>query len=298
VDVSTTPDLRAATDTTSAGRPQSKRNGNMKNKDNTKLTFAEIQALSPAERYKLMQAGVKLGKKVEETRDEYRTVTPWYAKVVAALKRDHARALDAKTIAADTPFKKFFSQNCGGELPGRLETLSAFFNTMCMVEGDNGKPLLSEEFYDVASVNSLEIANKCVNFAKAHCPEGQDWRGMNDTLDVINALSKPGDATKKLKEIRARQEPKPGATEGNENAIVLTPESAIEFLLGWIKGASKQPADKAATVFAGTLKLGDAWQACGIADETLNQWATNVANNVAPEIKVITQQEPAAAAAS
>ena len=105
-----------------------------------------------------------------------------------------------KIIAADTAFRKFFADNCGGELPGRLETLAAFFNTMCLVEDGNGKPLLAETCYDAASVNSLEIANKVVSRAKEL--HRDNWRGCDDTLDVINALSTPGDATTKLKEIR------------------------------------------------------------------------------------------------
>ena len=87
--------------------------------------------------------GVKLGKKVVETRHNFRAVTPQYAKVVAALKRDHRRMLDEKLIAADTTFKDFFAQNCGGALPGWLETLASFFNSMCLVDDPNGKPLLA-----------------------------------------------------------------------------------------------------------------------------------------------------------
>jgi hypothetical protein len=51
-------------------------------------------------------------------------------------------------------------------LPGRLETLASFFNSMCLVDDPNGKLLLAEECYDDASVNSLEIANKCINATK------------------------------------------------------------------------------------------------------------------------------------
>lgn len=254
-------------------------------KETKKLTFEEIQKLSPAERYKLMQEGVKLGKKVVETRDTLKKVTPWYAKLVAALKRDYASFKDAKSIAADLTFKVFFAQNCGGELPGRLETLASFFNTMCLVEDGKGNPLLSEANYDAASVNSLEIANKCINNAKEK--HGDQWRGCDDTLDVINALSTPGDATAKLKEIRKRQN---GAKEktGDENAAVLTPESAIEFLVAWIKSAGDKPEEKTAAIYAGTLKIGDAWAESGIGDDTLNRWTENIQKGVAPHIQIKT----------
>src|SRR5580698_189381 len=225
------------------------RKGNMKVE--TKLTYAEISSLKPAERYALMADGVKLNKKVVETRDSLRKVTPWFAKLVAALKRDHRKMLDEKSIAADTAFKKFFADNCGGELPGRLETLAAFFNTMCLVEDGHGKPLLSEPCYDAASVNSLEIANKVISRAKEIHKD--KWRGCDDTLDVINALSTPGDATTKLKEIRKRQNPeKSGET---ENATVLTPEQAVQFLVAWIKSAADKPEENVAAIFAGTIEI-------------------------------------------
>lgn len=256
-------------------------------KDTKKLTYVEIQALSPAERYALMADGVKLGKKVEETRDTYKKVTPWYAKLVAALKRDHARFKDEKAIAPDQTFKQFYAQNCGGDLPGRLETLAAFFNSMCLVEDGKGNPLLSEACYDAASVNSLEIANKCVNHAKEK--HGDNWRGCDDTLDVINALSTPGDATAKLKEIRKRQN---GAKEksGDENAALLTPEHAIEFLVAWIKTASEKPEEKSAAIFAGTLKISDAWAESGLSDDTLNRWVENINKGIAPHLTVVTAE--------
>jgi hypothetical protein len=238
---------------------------------------------------------------MEETRETYNTVSPFYAKVVAALKRDHARLTSDKNsgLAPDTSFKKFFKQNCGGELPGRLETLAAFFNTMCMVEDGSGKPLLAEDCYDVASVNSLEIANKCINSVKERAQaEKRDWRGDNDTLDVINALSKPGDATKKLKEIRKRQNPeKSGDKSGDENAVTLTVESAMAFLLATVKAAGKLPVDKAASLYEATVKfndqLGDAWSESGVSDETLDRWTTNITKGVAVNMEII--REPIAA---
>ena len=254
------------------------------------LTYAEIQALSPAERYALMADGVKLGKRVEETRDTYKKVTPWYAKLVAALKRDHARFKDEKSIPADQTFKQFYAKNCGGDLPGRLETLAAFFNSMCLVEDGRGNPLLSETCYDAASVNSLEIANKCINHAKDK--QGDNWRGCDDTLDVINALSTPGDATAKLKEIRKRQNGMEKA--GDENAAPLTPEHAIEFLVAWIKAAGEKPEEKSAAIFAGTLKISDAWAESGLSDDTLNRWADNLAKGVAPHLTVVTAETVAA----
>ena len=254
-----------------------------------KLTYAEILNLSVAERYALMADTLKLGKKVVETRDNFRAVTPASAKVVAALKRDHRKFLDDKIIAADTTFAAFFAQNCGGKLPGRMETLATFFNSMCLVD-DGGKPLLPEAFYDAASVNSLEIASKCLNHAKKLAQDAKtDWRGHNDTLDVINALSMPGDATKKLKEIRKRQNPEKSET-ADENAAVLTPESAIAFLTAWIKSSADKPEEKTAAIYAGTLQISDAWAESGIADDTLNRWTENVQSGVAPHL--IVNREP------
>jgi hypothetical protein len=257
-----------------------------------KLTLAEIQAMSVAERYALMQDCTKLAKKVESTRDEYRTVSPVYGKVVAELKRDYARLISDKNsgLAPDTSFKDFFAQNCGGKLPGRLETLAAFFNTMVFVEDGRGKPLLAEEYYDEASVNSLEIANKCINHAKAAALESRtDWRGHNDTLDVINALSKPGDATKKLKAIRSRQNPKSADADG-ENAVQMTPQLAAQYLIAALKAAGEQPEDKAYDLCCLVFEVNTAWAENSLSEETRNafdkRYADAMKHGVAPHVEV------------
>ncbi|HTB82224.1 MAG TPA: hypothetical protein VK742_01095 [Candidatus Sulfotelmatobacter sp.] len=262
-------------------------------KNNKTLTIAEILAMPLAERYALAADGVKLGKKVSETRDNFNTVTPFYAKVTAALKRDHARLLADKNsgLAPDTSFKKFFADNCGGALPGRLETLAAFFNTMCMVEDGRGNPMLAEDCYDAASVNSLEIANKVINHVKEQAQaQKRDWRADNDTLDVVNALSKPGDATKKLKAIRERQ--KPETTVSVDGDAVLTVESAIAFLLATVKKAGDMPVEKAAALYETTVKfndaLGDAWSESGVSEETLDRWTTNIDKGVAVDMEIKT----------
>jgi hypothetical protein len=106
---------------------------------------------------------------------------------------------------------------------------------------------------------------------------------------VINALSTPGDATAKLKEIRKRQNGEKEKS-GDENAAVLTPEHAIEFLVAWIKTAGEKPEEQSAAIFAGTLQISDAWAESGLSDDTLNRWLTNINNGVAPHLNVVTPE--------
>jgi hypothetical protein len=62
-------------------------------------------------------------------------------------------------------------------------------------------------------------------------------RKHNKVLDLLNALSKPGDALKKIKEIRKRQ--KGENEETDETAVSLTVGRAAEFLKAAIIGAAK-----------------------------------------------------------
>jgi hypothetical protein len=110
---------------------------------------------------------------------------------------------------------------------------------------------------------------------------------------VINALSTPGDATARLKEVRKRQNGEK-ETGGDENAALLTPEHAIEFLIAWIKTAGEKSEEKSAAIFAGTLKIGDAWAESGISDNTLNRWTDNIGKSVAPHLTIVTAETVAA----
>ena len=111
---------------------------------------------------------------------------------------------------------------------------------------------------------------------------------------MINALSTPGDATAKLKEIRKRQNDGKEQA-GDENAAVLTPEHAIEFLVAWIRTAGEKPEEKSAAIFAGTLKVSDAWAESGLSDDTLNRWANNIGQGVAPHLEIKSSAERVAA---
>lgn len=272
------------------------RKGNMSNAvklDVTKLTYAEIAALEAKERFDLMSTGVRLVSRIATQQETERKVRPAYAKVVAALKRDHAKGQDEKSIPKDTTFRKYFAQNCGGDLPGRLEALATLFNTLCLVE-INGKPLLAEATYDAHSTNSLEIANACISHAKEK--HGDNWRSADDTLDVILALTQPGDATAKLKKIRESQK---GVTEktGGEPQP-LTTAQAVAHLLAAIGAAKDMNETVAAELFADTLKIGNSWKTSGIAEDMLDKWMANLKRGVAPTMEIVTERrKPAAKAA-
>ena len=258
--------------------------------DVTKLTYAEIAALKPAERFDLMSTGVSLVSRIANQQETERKVRPAYAKLVAALKRDHAKGQDEKTIPKDTTFRKYFAQNCGGDLPGRLEALATLFNTLCLIE-INGKPLLAEPTYDAHSTNSLEIANACISHAKEK--HGDNWRAADDTLDVINALSQPGDATAKLKKIRESQK---GVTEktGGEPQPITT-AMAVAHILAAIQSAKDMNEEAAAQLFADTVTIGDSWAASGISDEMLNKWSNNINRGVAPTMEIVSDKKKSAA---
>lgn len=207
--------------------------------------------------------------------------------VVAAFERIYTERLNKHDIPANTSFKEYLKQNAGGEVPGRVLALANLFNVLCLTFDANGKPMLSEDFFCSAKVDWLEKANAIIAAERKSHPD--NWMTSDNVLDVINALSKPGDAGKTLKEIRKRQ--KGGSAESADNETgdatpVLTVGRAVEFLIAKIKNAAKMPNSEAADLFADTVRVNDTWAESGVPEDTLNQWAANVANGVAAHIQV------------
>jgi hypothetical protein len=251
--------------------------------------------MKPAELYAAATGYVKISDSISKAKDKFADGLKPFAKVVAALKRRYTELRETHSIALDIPFKKFFKDNVKGELPARAEALAALFNSLVLTNDANGKPLLAEENFDAAAVDWLEKANAIVKAAQKQ--HGDNWKGSDDVLDTLNALSKPGDAAKTLREIRKRQKGETSAD--GETAVPLTPEMAAELFIAAIKTAGQMPQDKAANLFRLSLQCSDAWAESGVSDETLNQWTVNIQRGVAPEIEVITSAatEPQAVAA-
>jgi hypothetical protein len=265
--------------------------------------FAALEKLAPADLFTHAKSVVKLGSDVEKAKSAFTEDLKFSAKVAAAMKRLYVQRLNKREIPADTAFKKFWEQNAGDALPGRVEAVASLFNAMVLTVDANGNPLISEETFDAAAVDWLEKANAIVKDAmKKH---GDNWKTCDEVLDVINALSKPGDAGKKLKEIRKRQKGGKADSESETaQAPILTVGMAVEFLISTIKGAGKWPEEQGAALFADTVRITDAWAESGLSDDTLNQWANNIGKGVAPHLKtgaqtpaVLPKPEPAAIAA-
>jgi len=213
------------------------------------LTFAEISALPRGERYTLFKDNVvKPFGAIAKAKDVVVEKLHTAMKVAAALKRDYAAMLHGKEIAPDTTEAKFFKDNCGGDLPARVKQLATFFNAVVLT---GTKPLIPESFLDAASANSLEKAAVIISTERKNAAEA--WMTTDITLDVVNALSTPGDATKKLKEIRARQTAKPEDA-GDEE----TPTSALLMLLKHRIEEAKDD-DDGYKLFAGCQDLAEAW---------------------------------------
>ena len=194
----------------------------MSNKTDTKLTFAAITAMPRGERYTLFRDNVvKPFGAITKAKDAATEKMHMAFKVTASLKRDYAAMLHGKEIAPDMTEAKFFAQYCGGDVPARVKQLATFFNAVVLT---GAKPLIPEAFVDAASVNSLEKAASIIATERKNCADA--WMATDITLDVINALSTPGDATKKLAEIRKRQNPK-----ADDEGSAETPTSALVSLL-------------------------------------------------------------------
>lgn len=233
-----------------------------------KLTFAEMTALVAGELYGLAKTVVSPFTKLDKTKTEISEKIQFFGKVVAAMKRLYQEEYNAGKLPKDMPFKKgktgkrlgYFDMHAGGELPPRVEALAELFNTLVL--GIGGKALISEEDYDLCTAAWLEAANPIINEAmKQH---GDNWKGCDDVLDVVNILTKrPSDGLNKLKAIRKRQKGDTetagegeGAEAGETSSVALTVGRAVEFLKAAIKDAQANEAGY--DLFCAIMDLGDA----------------------------------------
>ena len=179
-----------------------------------------------------------------------------------------------------------------------MEALASLFNALV----ETG--LLKEEHFDSAKVDWLEKANAIISAAqKKH---GEDWKGCDDVLDVINALSTPGDALATLKEIRERQKAEtgekgePGETAEGESreSAPLTLGVAVEFIKALFANAASAPRDRQIELCAALFEVNDAWAENDLTENRRNELDKQVQeareNGIAPGIQ-ITRGESVAA---
>lgn len=271
------------------------------------MTFAEFAAMTVADLAVFCKKIVRVDQAIVKAKEAFTKGLKQNAKAVAALKRAHAAKKDTGEIPGDWDFKKYFKNVAGGDLPGRVEAMAALFNSLVLTLDANGKPLLPEEYFDAAKDDWLEKANAVIKAAQKQYGDPV-WKTCDDVLDVINALSKPGDAAKTIKEIRARQkgEKAEGENEDADAAQPLTVGRAIEFLKAAIQNGGKMIAagkkNEVFDLFNATFTLHDTWTESGIAHETLTGWTDQILDNaekgVAPHIEVLepAPAEPALAA--
>ena len=173
---------------------------------NTKLAFAEIEALTAAALIELYRdTAIKPSKSVSTAREKVVENVHTASKSVAAMKRLYTKRWNAHDIPQDTTEKKFFEDN-GGDVPPRVKSVASFFNATVLTMDGNGKPLLTEEHFDMTSVASLEKAASILKDVKKECAkDGADYRFAEGTLDLLNILNKPSEENpKKLRDLAKR----------------------------------------------------------------------------------------------
>jgi hypothetical protein len=219
--------------------------------DVKKLTFAEITAMPRGDRYSLYKDNVvKPFGAVTKAKEVVDSCMHNAMKLTASLKREYAAMLFAREIAPDMTEGKFFTQYAGGDMPARVKGLATFFNAACLTLVD-GKPLITEDNIDAASVTSLDAAAPIIATERKNA--GDAWMVTDFTKEVVSALSSPGDATKKLREIRKRQNPKADDEGGAE-----TPTAALLALL-LSRIASATDDENGYLLFNGCQELADKW---------------------------------------
>lgn len=271
------------------------------------LTFVQYTEMAPVELFKLAESlAVKPAESLETAKTKVVGSLKTAAKVVAAMKRLCEQRKEKREIPGDTSFAKYFADNVGGTLPGRVESLASLFNALVLTVDAQGKPLLPEEIFDNEStpVDWLEKASAIVNAARKK--HGEAWKTCDEILDMVNALTRPGDAGKKLKAIHEQQKGK--KTEG-ENAdpaesgaagkstVAMTPELAAQFLIAAIEQACNAPEERQMALCKCVWDINTAWS--GLPDALTAkldmQFQRAAAHGVAPGITVITPETPAPA---
>lgn len=267
-----------------------------------KLTSADLVSIGFDDLKVHVKTAIRLFEKIDTAKKGERDNRKQSAKYVAELRRRYVAAKEAAepTIPSDWTFPVYSEKVVGVKIPGRLLSLAALFNSLVLINGADGKPLISESVYDGAALDWLEKANAIVNSAikKDH----ENWKSSKDVQDCIAALNATGDAAEKLDAIRKRQ--KNGeAKADNDNAVPMTPEMAIGFLLSFIRDRAKLVATKpenAKEIFCLQTKLvaeiSHAYDACDLvadafgdnySEETLESWLKADAGGVAPHVEMI-----------
>lgn len=248
-----------------------------------KLTFGVLEALKPDEIAGYGKQMVQADKRITKAKDAFSESVQFYAVVVAAMKRHYVAGLNSGYVIPDVTFPKYLEQHCGGRAPGRVMTLSALFNSTVL---NTPTPLLTEENFMAAAVDVLETANGII--ARAIKKHGDNWKGCDDVLDTLNALSKPGEPRKTLKEIAARQkgDKKDDTAEAAGTSVTLTVGRAVEFLKAAIKDAGKMPETQASSLMMEIVLLSGMWteNECGVKQETLDRWNDNMLDGRAPHV--------------
>jgi hypothetical protein len=266
-----------------------------------KLLFADMMAMSIDALKGYVKGAVKLFERIETARKGERDERKQNAKFVAELRRRYALGKDGGTIPSDHTFPKY-AENIGcGKIPGRLQSLAALFNSLVLMNGTDGKPLITETIYDAAALDWLEKANAIVNAAqKTH---GEQWKSCQDVQECIAALSTPGDAAEKLDAIRKRQKGETPADETAGDVAPLTAERAVEFLIAFYDTQASLVATKpenAKEIFCQSMRLAerlaemevkrDAFIASFSANytkETVNGWIKAMAAGVADHMEIL-----------
>jgi hypothetical protein len=262
----------------------------------TKLTFEALTQLAPADLYAEAKLTVKLNKAIGTAREKFTETLQQSAKIVAAMKRLYTEMVNTKAIPADTTFKKYFESNAGGVCPPRVEALASLFNALVETK------LVTEEIFDGAAVDWLEKSNAIVSHArKTH---GDAWKGIDDVLDVVNALSKPGDARAKLKAIRERQKAAENPAgeqtgEGVKESAPLTLGVAVEFVKALFASASESDKNRQVELCAALYEINDAWANNDLTENRRNDLDKQVMAaqeaGINPTIEIVRETGPAGA---
>ena len=150
----------------------------------------------------------------------------FHSKICGALQRAFVVALTERTIPP-VKFPAYHEANAGGKPSGRVMALTNVFLTLV----DRENPPVTEDQFDKIPADWLEKASAVLNTARE--THAEKFLESPEVVDLLKALTTPGDAGKAIADIRKKQKGEkkgdaPATGEPTENGHFIEPSAFVE----------------------------------------------------------------------
>jgi hypothetical protein len=226
------------------------------------------------------KAAVNLDVKIKEQTKDFRGNSKWLGKVLAAMKREYAKAQDAGILSQGESFAQYHEKVAGGLPNNHAESCANTFNSLVVT----GR--LPETDYDAAPTDWLETASTIIKLAT----KAGKTLDCEEAAKVVTILKKRevDTAAKQLRSIRNGLKGEPTKPDGSPT---LTPETFIAVLRQGLNQAfhslliaevvaeimhiSNRAPETIKGFYLGGIDVTDAWEKSGVSPDDMSRWETD-----------------------